>query len=111
MVDDGWLTLVRIARDSGDVSSLLPPGVTSLYDAPHIFVEAVRAALTFLRFEELPEEEQPPKHIWLDGEKMTAWQAKVKSNRNSKMNGGGDYLSMPENQMLREIFRGHGFRG
>lgn len=111
MVDDGWLTLVRIARDSGDVSSLLPPGVRSLYDAPHQFVEAVRLALWFLSFEELPGEEQPPKRIWLNAEKMQAWWAEVRRNRERKMKGEGDYQSMPENQALRDIFKGRGFRG
>lgn len=110
MVDDGWLALVRIARDSGDVSSLLPPGVKSLYDAPHIFVEAVRRGLYYLSFEEYPEEERPPKKIWLDNDKMKLWWDEVKINRKNKQKGGGDYQSMPQNEFLKEAFRGRAFR-
>lgn len=112
MVDDAWLGLVRIARDAGDVSSLLPPGVKSLYDAPHLFVEAIRAALYFLSFEELQDEERPPKKYWLNGDKMKQWWADVKSNRKRKIGGdGGDYQSMPENELLKQAFVGRNFRG
>jgi hypothetical protein len=111
MVDDAWLSLVRIARDCGDVSSLLPPGVKSLYDAPHLFVQAVRRALQYLSFDELAEEERPPKKIWLDNDKMTEWFDSVKRNRKSKANGQGDFQNMPENEALRDIFKGRGFRG
>jgi hypothetical protein len=110
-VDDGWLAIVRIARDCGDVSSLLPAGVRSLYDAPYLFVEAVKVALFFLSFEELAVEERPPKRIWLDNDKMAQWWADVKASRDAKYKGRGDYQSMPENQALRDIFKGRGFRG
>lgn len=111
MVDDAWLSLVRIARDCGDVSSLLPPGVKSLADAPHLFVTAVRRALYYLSFDELAPEERPPKRIWLDTEKLNEHMEAVIRNRKSKAKGEGDYQGMPENEALREIFRGRGFRG
>lgn len=111
MVDDAWLNLVRIARDSGDVSSLLPPGVKSLYNAPHLFVEAVRMALFFLSFEEYPKEERPPKKIWLDADKMQAWWEQVEINRRSKTDGGGDFQSMPQNALLKDLFVGSRRRG
>lgn len=111
MVDDAWLSLVQIARDCGDVSSLLPPGVKSLSDAPWLFVQAVRRALQYLSFGELAEEEQPPRKLWEDDSKLKDWFDEVKRNRKSKSKGEGDYQSMPENEALREIFKGRGFRG
>lgn len=47
-------------------------------------------ALTFLSFEELPEDEQPPKSIWLNGEKMREHFERVKKHRNEKYGGGGN---------------------
>jgi hypothetical protein len=110
-VDDAWLALVRIARDAGDVSSLLPPGVKSLYDAPHMFVVAVKQALQFISFEELPTEERPPKWIWLDNERMTRWWDEVKLNRQNKNNGLGDFSQMERNQFMDVAFKGVKFRG
>lgn len=111
MVDDAWLSLVQIARDCGDVSSLLPPGVKALSDAPWLFVQAVRRALQYLSFSELLDEEQPPKKIWEDDDKLKEWFDTVKRNRKSKAEGKGDYQGMPENEALRDIFQGKGFRG
>lgn len=113
MVDDTWLQLVRIARDAGDVSSLLPPGVKSLYDAPHLFVDALRTALYFLSFEELEKHERPPKKYWLNNDKMNQWWADVEANRRSKSGnpGGESYQSMPENELLKQAFVGRNFRG
>jgi hypothetical protein len=110
MVDDAWLALVRMARDAGDVSSLLPPGVKSMYDAPHVFVVAVTRALQFLKFEELPEEERPPKWMWLDNERMTRWWDEVRLNRRSKT-GAPNVPDMERNELMGEFFKGVKFRG
>lgn len=44
----------------------------------------------FLSFEDLEENERPPRAIWLDGEQMTAWFEDVKRRREEKYGGGGD---------------------
>lgn len=63
---------MRIARDFGTVAQLLPEGC-QLIDAPHPFVNAINMALTFLSWQEnVLKKEQPPKRIWLDGEKLDA---------------------------------------
>jgi len=111
MVDDAWLGLVRVAHDAGDVSSLLPPGVEHLYDAPYNLVEAIRMAMFFNGFVEYPEKERPPKKIWLDTEKMESWWREVKANRKSGNKDGANYNDMPRNAMLDEMFTGRKFRG
>lgn len=105
MLDEGWLETVRIARDCGDISSLFPPGVTRLVDLPHTLHTAIRTALYFLKFEELPKDERPPKHYWLDGEKMTTWWREVEQRREDKMKGDGAIHDMPSNEdVLKQVF-------
>lgn len=106
MVDDAWLTTVRIARDCGDISSLFPPGVTRLWDLPFTLHQAIHMALYYLSFENLPEKERPPKKFWQDGDKLKLWFDEVKANREAENRGEGDYQSMPQNQILKEMFGG-----
>ncbi len=106
MCDDAWLATVRVARDAGDVSSLFPPGIERLIDLPFTIQNAILAALGFLSFDELPEEERPPKSIWLDGEKMKAWWAEIKRLRKAKMEGHGDQASMSKNALTSKLLVG-----
>jgi hypothetical protein len=97
---------VRIARDCGDISSLFPPGIERLWDLPYTLHQAVRLALYFLSFEELPIKERPPKRIWLNSEKMDAWWSEVKADREAQAKGQGSYRDMPQNAFIAEIFGG-----
>lgn len=47
-------------------------------------------ALAFLHFEELPKEEQPPKEIWFNSEKMSEHWKAVEQRRKEKYGGGQD---------------------
>ena len=81
---------VRIARDFGTVSQILPDGLT-LFTAPFTFIDAIRAALVFLGWREnLLTEEQPPKKIWGDSEALDAWFAEVERKREDKIKGQGN---------------------
>jgi hypothetical protein len=102
-LDEEWLNIVRLARDVGDISSLFPPGVTRVYDLPYTIFNAIRLALHFLRFEELEEKERPPKKIWLDADRMKEWWAEVKRNRESEAKGEGDYMSLPQNDLIKQM--------
>jgi hypothetical protein len=105
-VDEAWLDSVRIARDCGDISSLFPPGVTRLCDLPHTIHRAIRMALYFLSFENIIEaQDKPPKHIWLDGEKMEEWFRAVKE----RAKGDKEVSEMPQNQALKDMFPGMTF--
>lgn len=70
------------------MSLLLPDGITHLADLPHNIHDAIRLALGFLSFEELPQKERPPRHIWLDNERMREWSDMVKRMREEEMKGG-----------------------
>jgi hypothetical protein len=84
------LDTVRIARDFGTVSELLPAGL-SLLDAPFPIVGAIRMATVFISWREnLPSKEQPPKSIWLDGNKLESWFKDVEAKREAEMKGKGD---------------------
>jgi hypothetical protein len=106
-VDEAWLDTVRIARDCGNISSLFPPGIARIWDLPHTIHRAIRMALYFISFENIVDkQDKPPKHIWLDGERMDAWWAAVEQRQ------GGidrDVAQMPQNEALKEMFPGMTF--
>lgn len=106
MLDEVWLSTVRLARDIGDISSLFPPGITRLTDLPFTIHNAISAALNFLGFSELEEKEQPPKRIWLDGEKMKTWWAEVKRVRKAEAEGHGDQGEMTKNALKDKLLIG-----
>lgn len=89
MTDEAWIDTVRLARDLGTVSQLLPEWCRNIQDAPWVLFDAIRTALMFCKFEELPEKEVPPKRIWLDGDKLNDWFRMVKRRREEEMRGDG----------------------
>lgn len=82
-----WLDTVRIARDFGTVSELFPPGVENIRDLPWRWFEAIRMAMFFLSFDELVEEERPPKKIWLDTEAIESHFAMLKEKHKREAKG------------------------
>lgn len=64
------------------MSQLFPPDIHELADLPHHIFDAIRAAHIYLSFEELPEDERPPKRIWRDGDKMAEFFDGVRRRRN-----------------------------
>jgi hypothetical protein len=100
---------VRIARDLGSVSSLLPPGCESLIDAPFVIVRGIRNALLFLGWQEnLKVHEVPPKRIWFDEDKLDLWfkdlrkqwELEAKGRSNTEEGWDGDYKRNEAAQML-----------
>lgn len=77
-----------------------------LTELPYTQHDAILAALGFLTFDELPEEERPPKAIWLDQEKMDAHWAEVKRVREAKAEGHGDQSKMPQNALTKQLLVG-----
>lgn len=61
---------------------MFPNGIE---DAPHDFVYAVSEALTVLSwFENLPDDEHPPRHIWWSEEMLSEWFRNVKRKRDKE---------------------------
>jgi hypothetical protein len=75
---------VRIARALGDVSRLLPEGVSHLGDCPFTLHRAITDALRVLSYEEFPVAERPPRRIWEDAERLNEWWSKIDSERKAK---------------------------
>ena len=73
----------------GDVSSLFPPGVTHLADVPYHLHDAISRGMSYVGFDELPSDERPPKHIWLDEEKLRKWFDAVEKRREEKYGSSG----------------------
>lgn len=70
---------------------------------PFTIHNAILSALGFLSFDELPEDERPPKSIWLIGEKMKEWWSEVKRLREAQMEGGGDQRGMDKNGLMDKL--------
>jgi hypothetical protein len=80
---------VRIARDFGTVAELLPDGIDDLRDCPHTLFNAIRVALMIIGFDELEEDERPPRRIWLDNDRLGAWFKEVRRKRKERYSGKG----------------------
>lgn len=66
------------------MSNLLPPGIDHLGDAPFNLHAAITQALRILDYEEFEPSERPPRHIWLNSERLTEWWARVEAERKKK---------------------------
>lgn len=100
---------MRIARDFGTVAELYPLGITDLRDVPAMWFDAIRRALTFISWQEnLEEEEQPKRAIWLDADKLEAHFALVKLRRKEKFDvkGGGEIEHPVENAAAKNMVVG-----
>lgn len=82
---------------------------------PYDLYLAVSAALSVLSwFENLPKDEQPPRHIWWSEDLLEDWFAEVSDNRKAKYGQGGrkrtsyeaaDDVPMMENEVAAEYRR------
>lgn len=81
MTDEAWIDTVRLVRDTGTVRDLLPDGITDVRDLPHTIFDAILRAGIFIGWEELPADEQPPRRIWMNAEKLADWFADVRRKR------------------------------
>jgi hypothetical protein len=107
-VGDAWIDTVRIARDFGTIDELLPDGVQDVRDCPHVWFEAIRSALVFLSFDELPKDERPPRRIWLDGEQLKLWFDDVERKREERYSnkGPGPIDDPVQNQAAKDLIVG-----
>lgn len=71
------------------MSVLFPEGISNIGDLPFHLHEAISKGLAYVGFDELPSEERPPKHIWLDQDKLGDWFDQVAKRREEKYGGGG----------------------
>jgi len=58
--------------------------VQNVKDLPWRWFEAIRLAMYFIGFDELPDDERPPRRIWLDSEQLQSWFTQVKADRDRK---------------------------
>jgi hypothetical protein len=106
MTDEAWIDTVRLVRDTGSVRELLPAGFKDLRDLPYTLFEAIRMALMFLGFEELPDEERPPKRIWLNAKLLKEHFEAVKRARKAAYSGSGDSSREIEDPVENEAAKG-----
>lgn len=66
---------------------LFPEGISRLDDLPHTLFGLINRTLLTLSWEELPEDERPPKRIWTDNEKLNSWFEDVRRKREAEMKG------------------------
>lgn len=89
------------------MSQLLPEGV-SLKDAPHSLFDAIRQAVIFLGFQDLPDDERPDRKIWHDGDALKRHFEAVKKRWEEKMdtNGSGEVEDPVENAAAKGLLIG-----
>lgn len=104
---------MRLARDCGNLTLLLPDGVESIYDMPYPLFEALQLALHFLTYEELPKDERPKPEIWLEPKEMKQHWKAVDARRKAKYGGkedsdrmGDEPIDGPvsENEAVKDIY-------
>lgn len=57
---------------------------------PYTLFEALRNGAIFAKFQEMPEDESPPRNIWTNSELLGEHFEKVKRQRESRFKGGGN---------------------
>jgi hypothetical protein len=62
-----------------------PKGLTTSSTSRTRMFNAVRSALSFLGFEELPNDERPPRDIWLNNKLLREWFKAVQRKRKERM--------------------------
>lgn len=89
------------------MSQVLPAGV-SLKDAPHSLFDAIRQAVIFLGFQDLPEDEKPDRKIWHDTEKLEAHFEAVKRRWEERMDpkGSGEVEDPVDNAAAKGLLIG-----
>ena len=90
MSDEAWIDTVRLARDMGDVSQLLPAGIATVRDIPKHLLDAIRSAMFYLSFENLEDEDRPPHEIWNSNVKLRGWFKEIKERHERKARGVED---------------------
>ena len=87
------------------MSRLFPQGITRLRDLPVSLFEAIKRALLFLSWEELPEDERPPRAIWLDNEALHEHFDEVRAARAEKYGLDDDYDGYDQDEKPRRSTR------
>lgn len=89
------------------MSELLPLGVESIRECPWRWFEAIRLGMFFIGFEELAEEDRPPRKIWLDSEAMESHFAALKAKRERESKGDTTLEGVPvQNSAARDLIAG-----
>lgn len=87
------------------MSALLPEGIDKLHDIPVGMFDAIRMALGFLGFDELPKDERPPRRIWLDNDAMRSHWAYVEQRRKEKYGDGDDDGEYESNSAAKDLIK------
>jgi hypothetical protein len=91
----------------GDVSLIFPDGIQRLDELPHTLHTAILVGYHFIGFDELPDDERPPKRIWFDADEMRSWWSFVKRKREAEVKGESAESSHgQQNQAVKELIVG-----
>lgn len=91
----------------GTAHLLFPPGIEDIRDLPATHFDLIRRSMIYLGFEEMPQEDRPPRKIWLDDKRLVEHFDRLKEKR--KAEAGGDSVPsepMQENSLAKEMIVG-----
>lgn len=66
------------------MSLIFPDGITTIHDLPYTYFDAIRTALSFLSFDELPKDERPKRDIWMEPDLLKEHFKAVERRREEK---------------------------
>ncbi len=96
---------VRLVRDLGTADHLIPDGVAGVQDLPYPLFDAIRTALVYLSFDELPSEDRPPRRIWPFPWMLRDWFDDVERRRKERYSG--DEIEDPvQNEAAKDLIGG-----
>lgn len=105
---------MRIARDFGGIETLLPDGIEDIRDCPHHLFDAIQMALQFLGwYENLDEDEIPPRAIWFSDRHLREHFRRVRKAREEKYGGkdgkdnAGPIEDPIQNAASKDLIVGH----
>ena len=93
----------------GTADLLFPPGCTDIRELPAQLFDAIHSSMMFLGFEEMPEEDAPPKRIWLDNDALTTHFANLKAKRKAQSDPNAPQAAegpMQENSLAKDMIVG-----
>lgn len=88
----------------GTAHLLMPPGITDLREMPATHFDLIRRSMIFLGFEEMPQEDRPPRKIWMDDKLLVEHFNRLREKRSAE--AGGDSVSrepMEQNSLAKEM--------
>lgn len=80
--------------------------MTDIRELPAVYFDAIRTTLIYLGFEEMPEDDQPPRRIWQDPVALKGHFDMLKRDRKARTENGGNTEGPIEEPVQNDLTKG-----